>query len=101
MRKSILSTLLAGGLTVAAGAALAGEPMKLTDAQLDGVSAGAFAGVTSISGGVGNWVNLTQVDHAAVVIGGAAFAYGNARNVSVSLVGGASSLTTQTALVTN
>jgi hypothetical protein len=43
MQSKILSVILAGGLAFAAGAALADQPLQLTEAQMDGVSAGATA----------------------------------------------------------
>ncbi|MCA8881265.1 MAG: hypothetical protein KDA73_15210 [Rhodobacteraceae bacterium] len=53
MRSKLFSAILAGGLTVAAGAALA-DNYKLTDAQMDGVSAGATAIAFGASGAVGD-----------------------------------------------
>jgi len=43
MRCKLLSAILASGLTVAAGTALADEPILLTDGDMDRVIAGATA----------------------------------------------------------
>ena len=101
MRKSILSTFLAGGFMLAAGAAFADERRQLSDAQLDNVSAGAVAAVVGFSGGAGDLLNLTQIKQVAVVAGGAAVAAGSATNVSASLLFPAASASGQTVFVSN
>ena len=54
MRCKFLSAIFAGGLTVAAGAALADEPLRLSDGDMDRVSAGASAIAEGAAAAIGD-----------------------------------------------
>lgn len=69
MKSKILSTILAGGLAVAAGTALAAQPSQLTDAQMDGVSAGATAIAQGGTLTLGDLLSETISVSVAVAIG--------------------------------
>jgi hypothetical protein len=81
MRCKLFSAILAGGLTVAAGAAMA-DPMKLTDTQLDGVNAGAAAAATGRSLAVGDLIAETLSKSAAEAVAGS---YAVAHNAEAAL----------------
>jgi hypothetical protein len=59
MQSKIISAILAGGLAVAAGVALADQPLQLTEAQMDGVSAGATAIAAGASATLGDLLSET------------------------------------------
>lgn len=101
MRKSVISTLLAGCFAVAAGSAFAGEPMKLTDRQMDGVSAGAGFILIGMAGGVGDWINVSSGSQVGLAFGNNAIASGSFGNLSVSLLTPAASHSSQTIQVNN
>lgn len=66
----LLNTIIAGVLVVGMGSAFAGEPVALTDTQMDNVSAGgiAIAGAGAVAIGVLGAATLTQTLTAVTVL---------------------------------
>lgn len=86
MRMTFLSAALAGGLSLAAGSAMADEPTQLTAAQMDGVTAGAaFFGIGGAVG-VGNLVNISAGTQLGAAFGNNAFVFGDFSNVTASVL---------------
>jgi hypothetical protein len=52
--KKLATTLVAAPLVAMSGLVFAAEPVQLSDAQMDGVTAGGFATATSLALAVGN-----------------------------------------------
>lgn len=67
MKKILASAALALPL-LTAGYAVAGEPMRLTDDQMDGVSAGASAIALASAAGIGNVVLAAAKTAAGVAV---------------------------------
>lgn len=89
MRCKLFSAILAGGLTVAAGAAMA-DPITLTDAQLDGVNAGATAVTAGASAALGDLIAETiSVSQAVAVAGNFATAQNETAALAASTFFGA------------
>lgn len=71
MRCKLTSAILAGGLTVAAGAALADELFLLSDRDMDSVSAGATAIAQGAAAAIGDLAAETVTESAVEAVAGA------------------------------
>jgi hypothetical protein len=92
MLRKLYSALLAGGLTLAAGAAMA-DPIALTDVQLDGVNAGAAAAAIGASAALGDLIAETvSVSGAVAVAGNSATATNKTAALAVSTLFGAAAV---------
>ena len=65
--KTITSTIVAGVLLAAAGVANA-EPVALSDAQMDQVSAGATAGAAALAAAFGDLISTTQAATSTIAV---------------------------------
>jgi len=85
MRTTLFSAVLAAGLG-ATGFAMADEPMTLTDAQMDGVSAGATAASAALAASLGDILSETATFTSALAVAGnLAQAQGAAAALGVSV----------------
>lgn len=101
MRMSLLSAAFAGGLALAAGGAMAGEPIQLTATQMDGVTAGATFFGLGAALGIGDFVNVSAGTQLGAAVGNNAFSFGNFSNSTVSLLGDGFSFSGQVIQATN
>lgn len=92
MRTKFLTAILAGGFVVAAGVTMA-EPLRLSDHQMDDVSAGALAIGVGAAAALGNVVSATNSTSAAIVIPGAAAAANTSAAIALSAFGPAAAAT--------
>lgn len=85
--KRIYSLLTAGVLLAAAGPALAGQPVQLTDGQMDKVTAGflALANAGGVAVGDFEGVTTSQVETEVNVLTHPFFSVGLAANTSTAL----------------
>jgi hypothetical protein len=87
--KKFVIPVAAGGLLAIASFAQAGEPVQLSDVQLDQVSAGAQAIGEALGAAVGNWATFTQSDTDAFAdsIGQQAASYAENLSLATSVLG--------------
>lgn len=96
MRIKIISTLLAGAIAAAAGTAIA-EPLRLSDDQLDTVSAGSVAIGLGTATAFGDVISSTQSTSGALAVDGTLAAAANVSTaLGASLLFGAVASTTST-----
>ncbi|MHB0973272.1 MAG: hypothetical protein ACYC0P_03410 [Thiobacillus sp.] len=81
--KTITSTFVAGLLLASAGLANAG-PVALTDAQMDGVTAGGTAIALGAAGSFGDWVSHTGA-YTQTLVNDNTFAGGAAQSYAVAV----------------
>jgi hypothetical protein len=88
--KALMMSLAAGGLLAVASVAQAGEPVQLSDVQLDQVSAGATAAASSIGFAAGNFGDATVSETKAYANAFSQVAFSKGANLSVasSVLGG-------------
>lgn len=87
MKTKLFSAVAGVALLALAGAANAGEPVRLSDAQMDGVTAGTTAVSVGIGIAVGDLAAASVVTADTVVIGLNATATGSTTSVAASLAG--------------
>ncbi len=92
MRTNFLTAILAGSLIVAAGATMA-NPLRLSDHQMDDVSAGGLAISIGAAAALGNVVSATNSTSAAAVVPGAAAAANISSAAALSAFGPAAAAT--------
>ena len=80
--KSLTSTVVAGVLLAVAGVANA-EPVALSDAQMDQVSAGATAGAGALAGAFGDLISSTGAYTATLAIA-PGFASASALSIAIA-----------------
>jgi hypothetical protein len=101
MKTAICSALAGAALLASAGIASAGEPVKLSDAQLDGVTASGAAAAFAASSTLGDLLSETVAQTQTFVDDGVfAFAQANAQGLAVSVFFGAASSSTSQAAAT-
>jgi hypothetical protein len=101
MKTAICSALAGAALLATAAAASAAEPVKLSDAQMDGVTASGFAIAFGAAATLGDLVSDTFALSETLVIDNAvAAAHAHSAGLAVSVLFGAASTSTSQAAAT-
>jgi hypothetical protein len=96
MKTKLISAVAGAALLAVAGVANAEEPVRLSDAAMDSVSAGAFAVDTQIAAALGGALAVTASVSNTTVVPGWALAFGSATGLAGSTVGPAASASSST-----